>query len=60
MVATPEEAMMQQMAFFEQIFSDAHLIDIGLSAWEKHIALHLLADHAGVPRGVTSRCIRAR
>jgi hypothetical protein len=30
---------------FETIFSDAHLVDIDLSAWDKSIALYVLADH---------------
>jgi hypothetical protein len=38
---------MPQSALFEQIFSDAHLVDIDLSAWDKLIALYVLADHAG-------------
>jgi hypothetical protein len=39
--------MMQETALFEQIFSDAHLVDIDLAAWDKRIALFVLADHAG-------------
>ncbi len=31
---------MQQMALFEQIFSDAHVVDIDLSAWDKYIGLY--------------------
>lgn len=38
---------MQQMALFRGIFSDAHLVDIDLSAWDKRITLYVLADHVG-------------
>jgi hypothetical protein len=38
---------MQQMTLFEDIFSDAILVDIDFSAWDKRIALYVLADHAG-------------
>ena len=34
---------MPQAALFERIFSDAHLVDIDLSAWDKVIALYVLA-----------------
>lgn len=38
---------MQQMELFERIFSDAHVVDIDLSEWDKFIAFYVLADHAG-------------
>jgi hypothetical protein len=40
---------MQQMTLFQQIFSDAHLVDIDLSAWDKYIALYALAELAERP-----------
>ncbi len=40
---------MQQMTLFQQIFSDAHLVDIDLSAWDKYIALYVLAELAERP-----------
>ncbi len=30
---------------FEQIFSDAHVVDLDLSGWDKSIDLYVLADH---------------
>ena len=30
---------------FERIFSDAHVIDVDLSSWDKSIDLYVLADH---------------
>ncbi len=41
------QATMPQRDLFEVIFSDAHLVDIDLSGWDKRIALYVLADHAG-------------
>lgn len=38
---------MQQKELFERIFSDAHVVDIDLSVWDKRIALYVLADHVG-------------
>lgn len=38
---------MQQKELFELIFQDAHLVDVDLSAWDKYIALYVMADHAG-------------
>lgn len=37
---------MQQRQLFETIFSDAHIIDIDMSAWDKLIRLYVIADHA--------------
>jgi len=33
----------------EQIFSDAHLIDIDLSQWDESISICVVADHVAVP-----------
>ncbi len=35
----------ERLTPFERIFSDAHVVDIDLSAWDKQIALYVLADH---------------
>jgi hypothetical protein len=32
-------------ATFEKVFSDAHVIDVDLSEWDKQVALWTLADH---------------
>ena len=40
---------MQQMTLFRQIFSEAHVVDIDLSAWDKYIALYVLAELAERP-----------
>lgn len=39
--------MIKQQELFEIIFSDAHLVDIDLSAWDRRIVLYVLADHVG-------------
>lgn len=36
---------MRQKKLFEQIFSDAHVVDIDLSSWDQFITLYVLADH---------------
>jgi hypothetical protein len=34
---------------FEQIFSDAHVIDVDFSQWDKLVSLCVVADHVEVP-----------
>ncbi len=36
---------------FEGIFSDAHVVDVDLSRWDKSIDLYVLADHMGRVEG---------
>jgi hypothetical protein len=44
---------MQQRQLFEDIFSDAHIIDIDLSAWDQVVKLYVITDHA--PRTTPGR-----
>lgn len=37
---------MRELELFKRIFSDAHLVDIDLSSWDKAASLYVLADHA--------------
>lgn len=39
--------MIKQKELFERIFSDAHVLDIDMSMWDKRIALYVIADHVG-------------
>ncbi len=34
---------------FEQVFSDAHVIDVDFSQWDKQVSLCVVADHVEVP-----------
>ena len=36
---------MLQQELFMQIFSDAHLVDVDLSSWDKQISFYVIADH---------------
>lgn len=36
---------MQSRKLLEQIFSDAHVVDVDLSGWDRAIELYVLADH---------------
>lgn len=38
---------------FEQVFSDAHLVDFDLSVWDKAVSVYVLADH--LPRSPDGR-----
>jgi hypothetical protein len=40
-----EEWVINQPRLLEQIFSDAHLVDIDMSGWDKYIGLYVFADH---------------
>lgn len=37
---------------FAQVFSDAHVIDVDLSEWDRRISLCVIADHVEVPTPV--------